>query len=77
MVFVQVLADFLRIVLEVINCILYAGVQRNPEVVYAVLHKQEVFAALRHHPRLTELVDNIQVSVAFVYTHMSHCVPVC
>eukprot|EP00877_Chromochloris_zofingiensis_P015055 jgi/Chrzof1/9803/Cz04g16070.t1 len=57
----QVLADFLRIVLEVINCILYAGVQRNPEVVYAVLHKQEVFAALRHHPRLTELVDNIQV----------------
>jgi hypothetical protein len=36
----QVLAGFLRIVLEVINTILAVGLQRNPELVYAVLHKQ-------------------------------------
>lgn len=36
----QVLAGFLRIVLEVINTVLAAGLQRNPELVYAVLHKQ-------------------------------------
>ena len=55
------LADFLRIMLEIINCILATGLARNPELVYALLHKQEMFAALRQQPRLVELVDNIQV----------------
>jgi hypothetical protein len=59
----QVLTDFLRIMLEIINCILATGLPRNPELVYALLHKQEMFAALRRQPRLMELVDNIQVGI--------------
>ena len=33
-------ADFLRIVLEIINSILTYALPKNPEVVYALLHRQ-------------------------------------
>lgn len=36
-------ADFLRIVLEILNTVLTAGLPQNPELVYALLHRQEVF----------------------------------
>jgi hypothetical protein len=38
-----VYADFLRIVLEVLNTVITAGLPHNPELVYALLHRQEVF----------------------------------
>jgi hypothetical protein len=62
-----VLTDFLRIVLEIINCILSSGLQRNPELVYSVLHKQDAFAGLRQQQRLAELLDNVQVGVSLVW----------
>ena len=40
----QVYADFLRIVLEILNTVITAGLPQNPELVYALLHRQEVFA---------------------------------
>ena len=40
----QVYADFLRIVLEILNCIIATNLPANPELVYAMLHQQEVFA---------------------------------
>ena len=39
----QVYGDFLRIVLEVLNCIIITNLPQNPELVYALLHRQEVF----------------------------------
>jgi hypothetical protein len=57
----QVLGDFLRIVLEVVNCILSNSLGRNPELVYALLHKQDMLAGLSSHPRLAELTDNLLV----------------
>lgn len=39
----QVYHDFLRIVLEIINCIITQGLRNNPELVYALLHRQDVF----------------------------------
>lgn len=56
------LHEFLRILLEVINCILSLNLTRNPELVYALLHKQDVFAQLRGQQGLAEPVENIQVS---------------
>ncbi|KAH9624108.1 hypothetical protein KSS87_020573 [Heliosperma pusillum] len=55
----HIYTDFLRIVLEIINAILSYALPRNPEVVYAVLHRQEVFHPFRNHPRFTELLENI------------------
>ncbi len=43
----RVYADFLRIVLEILNCILTTRLAENPELVYALLHRQEVFAPFR------------------------------
>lgn len=39
----QVYADFLRIVLEILNCILATNLPANLELVYAMLHQQEIF----------------------------------
>lgn len=62
---VQVLGDFMRILLEVINCILSLNLGRNPELVYALLHKQEIFEQLRPHPGFAELAENLQVMIDF------------
>ena len=51
----------MRIVLEVINAILLHGLVRNPELLYALLQRQDLFAPLRQQPRFAELVHNIQV----------------
>ncbi|KAK9817010.1 hypothetical protein WJX72_008242 [[Myrmecia] bisecta] len=62
---VQVYADFLRIVLEIINCIITTGLAHNPELVYALLHRQEVFEPFRTHPRFAELLENVKVMLDF------------
>jgi hypothetical protein len=56
-----VLGDFLRILLELTNCILSLHLLRNPELVYALLHKQEVFEALGAQG-VGDTVDNLNVS---------------
>lgn len=44
---VRVYADFLRIVLEILNCIVTSRLQENPELVYALLHRQDIFVSFR------------------------------
>ncbi|KAE8717627.1 Chlorophyllase 1 family protein [Hibiscus syriacus] len=55
----QIYTDFLRIVLEILNAILTYALPRNPEVVYAIMHRQEVFQPFKNHPRFAELLENI------------------
>lgn len=45
----------------VVNAILTNALPQNPELVYTLLHRQEVFAPFRDHPRYAELMDNVQV----------------
>ncbi|BBN01202.1 dymeclin [Marchantia polymorpha subsp. ruderalis] len=61
----HIYTDFLRIVLEVINSILTYALPRNPEVVYALLHRQELFQPYREHPSFQELVANVDTVVEF------------
>ncbi|KAF6251815.1 Dymeclin [Scenedesmus sp. NREL 46B-D3] len=61
----QVLHDFLRILLEVIHTVLSLNLGRNPELVYALLHRQEVFGQLRGREGLAELMDNLQSVIDF------------
>lgn len=51
---VQVYHDFLRIVLEIINCIITQGLRKNPELVYALLHRQDVFTPFQVFSHLTK-----------------------
>ena len=55
----HIFADFLRIVLEVINSMLTYALPKNPEVVYALLHRQELFEPFAQHPRFADLVLNV------------------
>uniref|UniRef100_A0A2P2MPV0 Dymeclin n=1 Tax=Rhizophora mucronata TaxID=61149 RepID=A0A2P2MPV0_RHIMU len=55
----HIYTDFLRIVLEILNAILTYALPRNPEVIYAIMHRQDVFQPLKYHPRFNELIENI------------------
>ncbi|KAI4345691.1 hypothetical protein L6164_012791 [Bauhinia variegata] len=61
----QIYTDFLRLVLEILNAILTYALPRNPEVVYAIMHRQEVFQPFRNHPRFNELLENIYTVLDF------------
>ncbi|CAI5467468.1 unnamed protein product [Closterium sp. Yama58-4] len=66
----HIYTDFLRIVLEIINAILTYALPRNPEVVYALLHRQELFVPFRNHPRFCELLQNIFTVIDFFNVRM-------
>lgn len=66
----HIYTDFLRIVLEILNAILTYSLPRNPEVVYAIMHRQEVFQPFRSHPRFNELLDNIFMVLDFFNSRM-------
>eukprot|EP00898_Chlorokybus_atmophyticus_P000736 jgi/Chlat1/1663/Chrsp127S01908 len=66
----HIYTDFLRIVLEIINAILTYALPRNPELVYALLHRQEVFEPFRNHPRFSELLSNIYTVLDFFNVRM-------
>ncbi|CAJ1967036.1 unnamed protein product [Sphenostylis stenocarpa] len=61
----HIYTDFLRLVLEIINAILTYALPRNPEVVYAIMHKQDVFQPFKNHPRFNELIENIYTVLDF------------
>ncbi|KAH7522247.1 hypothetical protein FEM48_Zijuj07G0118200 [Ziziphus jujuba var. spinosa] len=62
--------DFLRLVLEILNAILTYALPRNPEVVYAIMHRQEVFQPFKNHPRFNELLENIYNVLDFFNSRM-------
>jgi dymeclin len=62
---IQLYADFLRIVLEIINSILSNALQQNPELVYMLLQQAEVFEPWANHPRYAELMTNITTVISF------------
>ncbi|XP_071717720.1 uncharacterized protein [Rutidosis leptorrhynchoides] len=66
----HIYTDFLRIVLEIINAILTYALPRNPEVIYAIMHRQEVFQPFRSHPRFNELLENIFSVLDFFNSRM-------
>ncbi|KAL6548364.1 hypothetical protein OROGR_008785 [Orobanche gracilis] len=55
----HIYTDFLKLVLEILNAILTYALPQNPEVVYAIMHRQEVFMPFKNHPRFSELLNNI------------------
>ncbi|CAL5402136.1 unnamed protein product [Camellia sinensis] len=66
----HIYTDFLRIVLEILNAIPTYALSRNPEVVYAIMHRQEVFQPFRNHPRFNELLENIFTVLDFFNSRM-------
>ena len=58
----HVYADFLRILLELFNAALSQNVLvHNPELIYALLHREETLKPFEKHARFKELLENINV----------------
>ena len=55
----DVFADLARLLLEVLNAALTHAAARNPELVYALLQRPEVFAPWREDARLGDLAANV------------------
>lgn len=53
----------LSLVLEIINSVLTHRLKNNIQLVYALLLKREIFVPLRTHPRLADLVKNIEQAI--------------
>ena len=58
-------ADFLRIVLEIINSTLTHCLQHNPHLIYTLLHKRDLFVPFRTNPRFQDLIVNIETVIAY------------
>ncbi|GMH33193.1 hypothetical protein BSKO_01027 [Bryopsis sp. KO-2023] len=61
----QFVNDFLRILLELINGIVATSLPSNPELVYAILHRQNVLEDLRRFPQFEDVLQNIQLVPEF------------
>lgn len=59
---IEVCEDFIRIVFEILNCLVtdLDSLEHNPEIVYALMHREEVLLMYRTHPDLAEYVQNIE-----------------
>ncbi|XP_022956230.1 dymeclin-like [Cucurbita moschata] len=62
---IHIYTDFLRLVLEILNATLSYALPRNPEFIYAIMHRQEVFQPFKNHPRFNELLENIYTVLDF------------
>lgn len=64
----QFLSDFLRILMEVTNGIITTNLPSNPELVYAVLHRQHVLDVLSPYPQFGDVLENLKVGFCFQCT---------
>merc|ERR1712107_355303 len=62
-----VLEEVLRMVLEIVNSCLVHQTQHNPNLIYTILYKKELFEVAAKNPAFQDLTGNIMI----VLTYMS------
>lgn len=62
-----VYADLVALILEIINAVVTHTLRHNPHMIYAMLHRKEMFEAFRVHPRFGDLIENIEGVGTFVF----------
>ncbi|KAF9923922.1 hypothetical protein FBU30_006038, partial [Linnemannia zychae] len=63
--------DMVTLVLEIINSTLTHKLKANPQLVYSLLHKQEMFAFFRNDPKFKDLIQNIEQAVNYFQQKVS------
>lgn len=61
-----VLEEVLRMLLEIINSCFLHQIQSNPNLIYAVLYKREMFELYAKNPAFQDLLGNILVVVVYM-----------
>ncbi|XP_022799189.1 dymeclin-like [Stylophora pistillata] len=60
-----ILEEVIRMVLEIINSCVTNTLHHNPNLVYTLLHRRELFAQFRTHPTFQDIIQNIDTVLAF------------
>ncbi|KAG0098123.1 hypothetical protein BGZ93_001097 [Podila epicladia] len=68
---VIIYGDMVTLVLEIINSTLTHKLKANPQLVYSLLHKQEMFAYFRNDIKFKDLIHNIEQAVGYFQQKVS------
>lgn len=64
--------EVIRMMLEIINSCLSNSLHHNPNLVYALLYKRELFEQFRTHPSFQDIMQNLE-TVSERERHMIEC----
>ncbi|CAG8483131.1 13066_t:CDS:10, partial [Cetraspora pellucida] len=68
---IVIYGDLVCLVLEIINSVLTRRLNSNPELIYSLLHKKDLFTRFQSHPRFSELIANINNVTSYFHTRIS------
>lgn len=58
---ITVLEEVLRMILEILNSCLSNQLSHNPNLVYTLLYKKQIFEPYRSHPAFQDIMQNIDI----------------
>ncbi|XP_043414711.1 dymeclin isoform X3 [Prionailurus bengalensis] len=61
----NVIEEVIRMMLEIINSCLTHSLHHNPNLVYALLYKRDLFEQFRTHPSFQDIMQNIDLVITF------------
>ncbi|KAL2778035.1 dymeclin isoform 17 [Daubentonia madagascariensis] len=61
----NVIEEVIRMMLEIINSCLTNSLHHNPNLVYALLYKRDLFEQFRTHPSFQDIMQNIDLVITF------------
>uniref|UniRef100_A0A3B4ELR2 Dymeclin n=1 Tax=Pygocentrus nattereri TaxID=42514 RepID=A0A3B4ELR2_PYGNA len=61
----SVIEEVIRMLLEIINSCLCNSLHHNPNLVYALLYKRELFEQFRSHPCFQDIMQNLDTVIGF------------
>ncbi|XP_035382936.1 dymeclin isoform X2 [Electrophorus electricus] len=61
----SVIEEVIRMLLEIINSCLCNSLHHNPNLVYALLYKRELFEQFRTHPCFQDIMQNLDTVIGF------------
>uniref|UniRef100_A0A3P9HT94 Dymeclin n=1 Tax=Oryzias latipes TaxID=8090 RepID=A0A3P9HT94_ORYLA len=61
----SVIEEVIRMMLEIINSCLCNSLHHNPNLVYALLYKRELFEQFRMHPSFQDIMQNLDTVIGF------------
>ncbi|KAL4617348.1 dymeclin isoform X2 [Arapaima gigas] len=61
----NVIEEVIRMMLEIINSCLSNSLHHNPNLVYALLYKRELFEQFRSHPSFQDIMQNLDTVISF------------
>ncbi|XP_071322041.1 dymeclin isoform X1 [Trachinotus anak] len=61
----NVIEEVIRMMLEIINSCLCNSLHHNPNLVYALLYKRELFEQFRMHPCFQDIMQNLDTVIGF------------